>query len=93
MALFDLLGRRWAMRVIWELRGSEALSFRTLQERCGGISSSVLNRRLAELRAASIVAQTKTGYQLTGEGRKLLALYPGLNTWAKRWAGRARASA
>jgi DNA-binding HxlR family transcriptional regulator len=38
MALLDLLGRRWAMRVIWELRES-TLSFRQLQEACGGIST------------------------------------------------------
>jgi DNA-binding HxlR family transcriptional regulator len=36
MALLDLLGRRWALRVIWELR-SEPLSFRELQERCAGM--------------------------------------------------------
>jgi DNA-binding transcriptional ArsR family regulator len=47
-------GRHWALRVIWELR-DEPLSFRSLQERCEGMSSSVLNQRLQELRAAGIV--------------------------------------
>ena len=88
MALLDLLGRRWAMRIIWELRGGEALNFRTLQERCDGMSSSVLNRRLAELRAASIVEQAETGYRLTTLGRELLELYPGLDDFAQRWARR-----
>ena len=54
MALLDLLGRRWSLRVIWELRDGP-LSFRETQARCGAISSSVLNDRLAELRAAGIV--------------------------------------
>ena len=51
MALLDLLGRRWALRVLWELRDGP-VPFRALQQRCDGMSSSVLNQRLAELRAA-----------------------------------------
>ena len=89
MALLDLLGRRWALRVIWELRDGP-LTFRQAQARCGAISSSVLNDRLTELRAAGIVETTDEGYRLSGEGRELLALYPGLNAWAERWAERER---
>jgi DNA-binding HxlR family transcriptional regulator len=89
MALLDLLGRRWALRVIWELRG-EPLSFRETQVRCGAISSSVLNDRLAELRAAGIVETGDDGYRLTGEGRELLAVYAPLEAWAERWAERDR---
>jgi DNA-binding HxlR family transcriptional regulator len=87
MALLDLLGRRWALRVIWELR-AERLNFRQLQQRCGGLSSSVLNDRLAELRAADVLAQTDEGYGLTEEGTRLLELYPPLQAWADRWAER-----
>jgi DNA-binding HxlR family transcriptional regulator len=90
MALLDLLGRRWALRVVWELRGDDPLSFRRLQAGCGAISSSVLNDRLAELRAAGIVEAGAEGYRLTDEGRELLALYPALNDWAERWATRER---
>ena len=86
MVLLDLLGRRWTLRVLWELRDG-ALRFRALQERCGGLSPTVLNRRLAELRAAEIVASdTQEGYELTGEGRKLLRALAPLGDWAKRWA-------
>lgn len=87
MALLDLLGRRWALRVIWELR-TDALTFRELQERCGAISSSVLNQRVGELRDAGILATTEGGYALTDEGRALLDLYPPLQAWAQRWAER-----
>ena len=89
MALLDLLGRRWALRVIWELR-EEALLFRTIQRRCEGMSSSVLNQRLRELRAAGIVELTDGGYRLTTEGRRLLDVYPPINAWAERWAERVR---
>jgi DNA-binding HxlR family transcriptional regulator len=87
MALLDLLGRRWALRVIWELRDGP-LSFRQAQARCGQVSSSVLNDRLAELRAAGIVEATAEGYRLTDEGRKLLEAYGPLDAWAQRWAER-----
>jgi DNA-binding HxlR family transcriptional regulator len=90
MALLDLLGRRWALRVIWELR-DDPLSFRALQACCGAISSSVLNDRLTELRAAGVVEAAEGGYRLTAEGRELLELYPALDAWAQRWAKRERA--
>jgi DNA-binding HxlR family transcriptional regulator len=91
MALLDLLGRRWALRVIWELR-ADTLNFRQLQERCAGMSSSVLNARLAELREAGIVERAGEGYRLSDEGRLLMDAYPPLGAWAERWARRAGAS-
>ncbi|MEE6134718.1 helix-turn-helix domain-containing protein [Mycobacterium sp. 050128] len=87
MALLDLLGRRWLLRIIWELR-TASITFRDLQLRCGRISSSVLNDRLQELRAAGIVELDRGGYALTDEGRRLLVLYPPLHAWAERWAQR-----
>jgi DNA-binding HxlR family transcriptional regulator len=87
MALLDLLGRRWSLRVIWELR-EEQLIFRALQQRCENVSSSVLNQRLLELRDAGIVEHSSGGYKLTREGQRLLDAYPPINAWAERWAGR-----
>jgi DNA-binding HxlR family transcriptional regulator len=90
MAVLDLLGRRWALRVIWELRESP-LSFRELQSACSGVSSSVLNDRLAELRDAGIVERDSArGFRLSTEGRRLLAAYKPLDAWAVRWAERTR---
>jgi DNA-binding HxlR family transcriptional regulator len=84
MALLDLLGRRWTLRIVWELRRDEA-SFRTLQARCDGMSPSVLNQRLAELRSTGIVERQR-GYRLTRDGRKLLTALAPLDDWARRWA-------
>jgi DNA-binding HxlR family transcriptional regulator len=92
MALLDLLGRRWALRVIWELR-EQPSTFRALQERCAGMSSSVLNARLRELRAAEVIELGGEGYRLTGEGRRLLDAYAPLEAWAERWALRERRQA
>ncbi|MBN9621021.1 MAG: helix-turn-helix transcriptional regulator [Actinobacteria bacterium] len=84
MALLDLLGRRWALRVIWELRDGP-LTFRELQAACGGISPSVLNTRLGELRGAGVVGD---GFTLTRAGRQLLERLEPLDDWARRWARR-----
>jgi DNA-binding HxlR family transcriptional regulator len=86
MALLDLLGRRWTLRVIWELRDGP-LPFRGLQAAGGGVSSSVLNQRLRELREAGIVAAGPDGYELTARGLELLDASAPLAAWAERWAG------
>jgi len=88
MALLDLLGRRWALRVIWELRDG-ALAFRALQERCDGVSPTVLNTRLAELRDAGVLALREgEGYALTDDGMALFAALAPLDGWAREWARR-----
>jgi DNA-binding HxlR family transcriptional regulator len=87
MALLDLLGRRWALRILWELRDGESLTFRELQAHSGKISSSVLNDRLRELREAAIVCVSLPGgYQLTPAGLALLDALEPLDAWAKEWA-------
>ncbi len=87
MALFDLLGRRWALTVIWALRAGP-LTFRELQAHGEGIAASVLNTRLRELREAGIVETTDEGYALTHHGRGLLAAGEPLVAWADLWAAR-----
>jgi DNA-binding HxlR family transcriptional regulator len=90
MALFDLLGRRWTLRVLWELR-APVPTFRALQAQCHGMSSSVLSQRLAELTEAGVVAARPAGgYALTVEGEALLAALGPLDQWAQRWADRVR---
>jgi DNA-binding HxlR family transcriptional regulator len=88
MALLDLLGRRWALRVLWELRTQDVPTFRELQARCGHISSSVLNERLRELRDAGIVEESRgAGYRLSGQGLDLLHALGPIEAWSRRWAG------
>jgi DNA-binding HxlR family transcriptional regulator len=88
MALLDLLGRRWVLRILWELR-EPAANFRDLQARCGGMSSSMLAGRLEDLRAAGVVERrAEGGYALTSEGERLLRALLPLNEWAERWERR-----
>jgi DNA-binding HxlR family transcriptional regulator len=85
MALLDLLGRRWTLRVLWELRAGPVPSFRELQSRCGGVSSSVLTDRLGELRAAGIVERADDGYRLSARGAELGKVVLQLARWAADW--------
>jgi len=86
MALFDLVGRRWTLRIIWELHTAQApLTFRALREACGEISSSVLTRRLAELDQALVVEHRGAGYELTELGGQLVSSLEPLVTWSRTW--------
>ena len=76
MALFDLLGRRSTLRILWEL-SQAALTFRAL-EAAAETNPSVLSSRLRELREAGIVTHdAATGYALSASGLALVrALKP-----------------
>jgi len=79
MDLLDLLGRRMCLRILWELRqGGQA--FRALQD-AAETNPSVLNTRLAELKATGLVELGRDGYRLTGPGQDQTALLLPLNTW------------
>ena len=94
-AALELFHRRWTLRILWELRGEDAvLTFRARQTACGDVSASVLNQRLAELRAALLVAHDAgSGYRLAPQGRSLLVAIEPLLQWAPRWAREVQRSA
>ncbi len=85
MVLFDLLGQRWVLRILWELQDRQ-LSFRDLQNQCGGISPTSLNNRLKNLRELQLVEHTGEGYYLTAQGKKLGTRLLDLSRWADEWA-------
>jgi DNA-binding HxlR family transcriptional regulator len=85
MVLLDLLGRRWTLRIVWELR-DQARRFRQLQDSIGA-SPTVVNTRLAELRDAKLVElDPDSGYRLTALGEELLQLMLPLHVWSEKWA-------
>jgi DNA-binding HxlR family transcriptional regulator len=86
MAALDLLGRRWSLRVLWELRDGP-VGARALRARCDGMSPSVLYERLRELSDAGLVLKNSgERYELTEIGRSLAAAIAPLDRWARRWA-------
>ena len=85
MVLLDLLGRRWTLRIVWELR-EEPKRFRELQDLIGA-SPTIINTRLAELRDAKLVLlDEEAGYRLTTLGEELLRLLLPLHAWSEKWA-------
>ena len=84
----DHFGRRWAMRVIWELRG-EPLNFRALRAACGGISPSVMQARLHQLRELGLIELIPgLGYRHTAAGQQLFRVVAPLADWADKYLKR-----
>jgi DNA-binding HxlR family transcriptional regulator len=89
MALLDLLGRRWTLRIIWELREDRALTSRALRTACDEASPTILQTRLSELREAGLIELIPaSGYRLTELGKELLENFLPLHRFAERWSKR-----
>lgn len=85
MVLLDLLGRRWSLRILWELRDAP-LTSRALRTACDEASPTVLQARLTELREAGFVELGDAGgYSLTPLGRHLCETFMPLHRFAERW--------
>ena len=88
MALLDLLGRRWVLRIMWELREG-ALTSRALRTACDEASPTVMQTRLSELREAGLIELVQGGgYGLTGLGKELNETFLPLHRFAERWSRR-----
>ena len=86
MALFDLLGRRWAMGVLWTLSEQGVSTFRELEAACQSISPAVLNTRLQELRTAGLVEKVDGGYAATPIGEEIYQCLLPLSKISRKWA-------
>lgn len=84
MALLDLLGRTWALGIIWQLRKG-GLSFGALQLCCENISPTLLTKRLKELQKTNLIEKNLQGYQLTTVGLELFDVISPLSQWTKLW--------
>ena len=88
MQLLEVLGRRWALRALWELRDGPR-TFRALREACDDVSPSSLNHRLADLRALGVVMLGEDGYALSKPGARLSRILLELHRWAEDELGKA----
>ena len=85
MALLDLLGRRWTLRIIWELRDGP-LTSRALRSACDDASPTVVQTRLSEMREAGFIELLPgDGYGLTAIGQELRESFRPLYRFADRW--------
>ena len=85
MLLLDVLGQRWSLRILWELKVGD-VSFRQLRELCDDVSPTLLNRRLKEFRELKFVELDSSGFRLTGLGEELVTHFSMLDQWATDWS-------
>jgi DNA-binding HxlR family transcriptional regulator len=77
------------LRSVSRKRDSHPQSFRLLRASADGISPSVLNTRLKELREARVVELAEAGCGLTVQGLELVRHLKPLNGWADARASEA----
>ncbi|MBL4739605.1 MAG: helix-turn-helix transcriptional regulator [Sneathiella sp.] len=83
--LLDILGKKWILRILWELDKSPC-TFRELQNRCGDLSPTIINSRIKDLCSAQLIFKSaEEGYMLSQQGNKLVELFYPLNDFAKQW--------
>jgi len=84
--LIDILGKKWVLRILWELKTSPC-TFRELQSRCGDLSPTIINTRIKDLCAADLIYKSpESGYILSQHGIELIKLFYPLNDFANRWS-------
>ncbi|RJO74822.1 transcriptional regulator [Nocardia panacis] len=81
----ELLGQRWMLRILWELRPGP-LGFLELRRRMDNCSSSMLSARLQQLQANDIVAKRPDkAWELTTAGKDLGRVLDHLTQWSTKW--------
>jgi DNA-binding HxlR family transcriptional regulator len=84
MVLLDVLGERWSLRILWELRDGR-LTFRKLRERCDNVSPTTLNLRIKQLRHLKLLDNNEEGFGYTEWGNELSEHLIELSKWSERW--------
>lgn len=82
--LFDLLGQRWTLRILWALRDGR-LNFRELRSACDEVSPTLLSQRLKVLRETGFIEHDKSGYGYTYWGHQMLDHLMVLAKWSDDW--------
>jgi DNA-binding HxlR family transcriptional regulator len=90
--MWEVLGRRWALLILKNLRTKEAIRFNELKRSLSGISSTVLAARLSEMEREGLISKKiypeippKVEYRLTARARELGIILKDLGEWAQRW--------
>ena len=86
----DLLGRRWALAIVWAAAESGAVRFNEFKQTLEGIPPRTLAQRLAELEEAGIVERRvvpdtrppRVEYLLTPVGERVRTLVAAFSVWA-----------
>jgi DNA-binding HxlR family transcriptional regulator len=87
-----VLGRRWTVLILSNLRTKDTVRFNELKRSLTGISSAVLSNRLLEMDREGLISKKiypeiplKVEYRLTERARELGVILKDLGRWAGRW--------
>jgi DNA-binding HxlR family transcriptional regulator len=85
----DLLGRRWALAILWAAAEGGAVRFNEFKQTLEGIPPRTLATRLSDLEQAGVLERRvldsrppRVEYRLTEAGRRLRYVVDALNDWA-----------
>ena len=85
----DLLGRRWALAILWASAEAGAVRFNEFKQTLEGIPPRTLPARLNELEEAGVLERLvfdtrppRVEYRLTDSGRRLRYTVEALSAWA-----------
>jgi DNA-binding HxlR family transcriptional regulator len=85
----DLLGRRWALAILWASAEAGAVRFNEFKQTLEGIPPRTLAARLGELEEAGVLERRvfdsrppRVEYRLTEAGRRLRYVVEALNAFA-----------
>ena len=92
LAIWRVLGRRWALSILKNLDTKEAIRFNELKRLMPGISSTVLAERLSELEVEGLISKKiypeippKVEYSLTVQAKELRVIFNELQRWTHRF--------
>jgi DNA-binding HxlR family transcriptional regulator len=90
--IWEVLGKRWSLLIIKNLRTKETIRFNELKRALAGISSTVLSERLLELEREGLVSKKiypevppRVEYSLTPQAKELELIIKELAKWVGRW--------
>ena len=90
--VWELLGRRWSLHILKNLKTKEVIRFNELKRSLPGISSTVLSERLLELEREGLVTKKiypevplRVEYGITPQARELEVIIKDLARWANKW--------
>lgn len=90
MYLFNILGQKWKLPIIWYLAEKDTARYNELKRRIKGITNIMLTKSLRELEELNVIQRTqyntippKVEYSLTESGKSLLPALSELNVWVE----------
>ena len=88
----DIVGGKWKMVVLWQLRNG-VVRFSELKRQLNGVTQKMLTQQLRELEESGLITRTvypvvppKVEYGLTEESKKLIPVLDALCQWSTDYA-------